>query len=612
MIRLAVAIAILAVAMCGPAAAQTWDTSGNNMLQGTSYFRQVIWILGDQTGSLGEALSIYGTISFDGNGNYSITNASVFDSNAGVQQTLTIKGTYYISASGYGYLSHPVLTSNYVYGFVARGAFIGSSTESTYNDMFISAPLASPAPTNASFKGSYTMMDFDIADGVPTDTRDSQFQLNPDGNGNLGTVSATGHIAARGSTVVTQNISNVKYFFSNGGANVNFTGSLSASNLIAGTKYLYFSADGSLVFGGSPTGWDMIVGVPTSTTTPTFYGLYYQAGVSQDESNLASGYADMSTYYGALNANAGNVLYHQRLLDGLLLPNPLDFTYTDTYSLKADNTYDDSANNHYVFGSGGAVRIGLANGPSLGLTVAIQPTFNLPSTGPFIYPTGVLNGASSALFSAGVAPGELISIYGIGLSSVTLANGLFPFTLGGVQVTVNGRPAPIFSVSPTQVSAVVPFGTTESVASIQISSNGTLSNIVTSFVNKTSPGVFTIPSGGIGSAAALHSDNSLVTSAHPAQIGETIAVYVTGLGAVTPTVSDGAPGPSDPLSSTSNTITVTIGGVTATTTFVGLAPGLVGLYQINFQVPTGVASGNALMTLSGPDFVTSQAVLPIQ
>jgi uncharacterized protein (TIGR03437 family) len=603
---------VTALFLASLAGAQTFDNSGNYLLQGTSYFRQVVWIVGDQTGTLSEAIAIYGTIMFDGLGNYTITNAAANDSSSSTLQTLTTKGSYYISSSGYGYLTHPFLSNNFVYGSASRGMFIGSSTESPYNDIFISAPLASPAPNNASFRGAYTMMDYDVADGVPTDTRVSQFQLNPDGNGNLGSVSLTGHIAGTGTKTITQNFSGLKYFFSNGGANVNFGGSLTATNLIAGTKYLYFAADGSFVFGGSPTGWDMIIGVPTSGTAPSFNGLYYQAGFFQDESTLAAGYAESSSYYGSLNANSGTLLEHEHLLN-LFNNNPFDFTYNDTFALKPDNTYDDSIGTHYVFGSGGAVRIGVGNGPYLGLNVAIQPTFNLPtSSGPSIYPFGVVNAASSAPFTAGVAPGELITIYGTNLSSVTLANGSFPTLLGGVQVTVNGRQAPIYFVSPGQVSAVIPFGTVEQVASVQVNNNGITSNVVTSFVNSTAPGVFTKPSGGIGTVAALHADNSVVSSTNPAQIGETIAIYVTGLGAVTPAVGDGVPGPSNPLSSASNTITVTIGGQAATTTFVGLAPGLVGLYQINVQVPTGLTSGNAILSVLGPDFITAQATIPIQ
>jgi uncharacterized protein (TIGR03437 family) len=80
---------------------------------------------------------------------------------------------------------------------------------------------------------------------------------------------------------------------------------------------------------------------------------------------------------------------------------------------------------------------------------------------------------------------------------------------------------------------------------------------------------------------------------------------------VSPAVADGAPGPSSaPYSLAVNPIVVYIGGVAATASYTGLAPRLVGLYQINVKVPTGVAAGDASVDVAGPDFYTTQAVLP--
>src|ERR1051326_6818147 len=296
--------------------AQTWDTTGNQLLQGTYYFRQVAWVVGDNSGTLGQAISLYGTVAFDGNGNYTM-NASAFDSggNGSVQNNIVLNGTYSIAASGNGFLSNPLVTNGFVYGLVSGGIFVASSTEDGFNDLFIAAQLASPQPGNSFFKGSYSMVGLDFPDGVPTSTRDSQFQLNPDGNGNVGSVRATGYIAGAGSGTITQNIGNVRYFFSNGAANINFGGSLTNSNLIAGTKFLYFSADGNFVFGGSPTAWDMIIGVRNNGGASNFNGLYYQAGVFQDETQLASGFADLDTFYGSLKSTGTGVLYNaQRLL----------------------------------------------------------------------------------------------------------------------------------------------------------------------------------------------------------------------------------------------------------------------------------------------------------
>ena len=110
---------------------------------------------------------------------------------------------------------------------------------------------------------------------------------------------------------------------------------------------------------------------------------------------------------------------------------------------------------------------------------------------------------------------------------------------------INGVPAPINFVSATQLSVVVPFST-QSVAQIQLFNNGAASNTVTQFVGYSSPGVFTFePVGGIGYADALDVTNgySLVTSANPAQIGDTVAVYLAGLGSVSGSTAAGSARP---------------------------------------------------------------------
>src|SRR5271163_4710147 len=80
---------LVALLLCAAASAQTWDSSGNGLLKGTYYFREVVWIVGDSSGDLTQAISFYGNISFDGNGNYTLSNSQVLDSNVGQQEPLT-------------------------------------------------------------------------------------------------------------------------------------------------------------------------------------------------------------------------------------------------------------------------------------------------------------------------------------------------------------------------------------------------------------------------------------------------------------------------------------------------------------------------------------------
>jgi uncharacterized protein (TIGR03437 family) len=596
-----------------PARAQSqpsipWDNSGNSQLNGLYNFRQVVWIVGDNAGNLSRSVALYGTINFDGNGNYTL-NATVSDSTASGLQSHNISGTYTISAGGLGYMDNPALDKGTVFGLVSQGVFVGSSTEDGINDIFVAAPAGSTPPTTSSFRGSYWVAEFNFPTAA-AQARDALFRINPDGQGNLGVINATGYIGSSG-TKISQTVNGALYDFQNGFATISYGGTPTNQTLVAGNRNLYISPDGNLIFGGSPTAADMFVGVRALSGAPTpgiFSNLYYQAGVDLDQSQ--PNVATLHSYYGALNATADSTIAHQRLLSGFE-SFAYDYTYSDPFTLQADGSYDDFLGLHYIIGAGGAIRIGFGTETLQGINIALKaPTFS--GSGVFLNPAGVVNAASSAPFTVGVSPGLFLSLYGSNLAQSTVVDGTFPTSLGGVQVMINNRPAPLHVVSPSLITAVVPFGTSETVAAIQVTSNGQTSNTVTVFATTTTPGVFTKPPGGIGYAAALHTaDFSEVTPLNPAKPGETLAVFLTGLGTVSPAVADGSPGPANPTSSAVASTAAYFDGKTANVSFAGLAPTLVGLYQMNIQVPASVRSGDRYLDIAGPDSYNSQAVIPV-
>jgi uncharacterized protein (TIGR03437 family) len=264
-----------------------------------------------------------------------------------------------------------------------------------------------------------------------------------------------------------------------------------------------------------------------------------------------------------------------------------------------------------VVGSGG-VRIGSGIGPFLGISVAL-PAPSFSGSGVYLNPAGIVNAASSAPFTAGVAPGELLTLYGSNLADGLVVAPLIPFptSLGNVQVSINGVAAPIYYVAPTQVSVVVPYGINTAIVQVQVTTDGNPSNTVTAFTNLTSAGVFSVPPGGLGGGAVLHQDGTLVSSANPAQSGETVSVFLTGLGAVSPGISDGEAGPVSTLSKTTATIAAYIGGTAGTVTYAGLAPQLAGLYQVNVTLPSGLTAGDNDLAIAGPDSYTSQVTIAV-
>src|SRR5205085_5081265 len=111
--------------------------------------------------------------------------------------------------------------------------------------------------------------------------------------------------------------------------------------------------------------------------------------------------------------------------------------------------------------------------------------------------------------------------------------------------------------------------------------------------------------------AILHADFSPVSPASPAKAGETVQIFLTGLGAVSPAVVAGTAGPTRPLSTVVNVPDVYIGGLGARVAYAGLAPGLAGLYQLNVTIPSGVSTGNATVEIATVDADNLQATIPI-
>jgi hypothetical protein len=111
-------------------------------------------------------------------------------------------------------------------------------------------------------------------------------------------------------------------------------------------------------------------------------------------------------------------------------------------------------------------------------------------------------------------------------------------------------------------------------------------------------------------AAVLNQDYSVNTPDNPASAGSYVAAYLTGLGPVQPAVATGVPAPLNVLSSTTNAVTATIGGIAAVV-FAGLAPGYAGLYQVNIQVPQ-LPSGRYLLQVSIGGIGSNTAYINIQ
>ena len=219
-----------------------------------------------------------------------------------------------------------------------------------------------------------------------------------------------------------------------------------------------------------------------------------------------------------------------------------------------------------------------------GTTTATASATTASTTGTSTSTTGGMPGAP--------VPGSLISIAGNFLLSAPVSATAFPIpdVLGGLSFQFGGTPVPLFYASSTQVTAQVPWELQgEAQTNLTASYNGQTSAPQTVYLSPYSPGIFAINGQGSGQGAILDTNYRLLDAINPAAAGTTVAqIFCTGLGPVSNQPATGAPAPSNPPALTTTTPTVTIGGVPATVQFSGLAPGTVGLYQVNVLVPQNV------------------------
>jgi uncharacterized protein (TIGR03437 family) len=211
-------------------------------------------------------------------------------------------------------------------------------------------------------------------------------------------------------------------------------------------------------------------------------------------------------------------------------------------------------------------------------------------------PPQIASVGNAADGSASVAPGGLISVYGSQMSATNLATSQIPLptALGQSCLTVNGAPIPLLFISAQQVNAQLPLNASGNVT-MSIHTPGGIGNSYNFVVESAAPAIFLSGTAGpeTGLATIFRADNGqLVTPTNPIHPGDTIVIYLTGMGPTSPSVAAGMATPMSPLSFVTQAPVLTLGGSTLNVLYAGLVPGYIsGLYQINATVPAGVPQG---------------------
>jgi uncharacterized protein (TIGR03437 family) len=188
-----------------------------------------------------------------------------------------------------------------------------------------------------------------------------------------------------------------------------------------------------------------------------------------------------------------------------------------------------------------------------------------------------------------VAPGEIVTVVGENLPP-------------NPRVNFDGQPAPILYADAHQINAVVPFEVSAPNTVVSVEGVGGFRLPVWPAV----PALFTTDFSGQDQVAALNQDLSINSNTNPAKAGAIVAVYMTGVGAMTPPIGDGQLGPlQPPFPAPVLGVSATVNNAGAPILFAGQAPGLIaGAVQVNVQIPEGTASGNAVLVVYIGNFRT--------
>lgn len=351
-----------------------------------------------------------------------------------------------------------------------------------------------------------------------------------------------------------------------------------------GRSFALSGSDGSFTFGG---GGNL---QPASCLVSTLSGVY---SINANGFSVASkSVAGLVELTGLLQFDGqGNITANLNVTSGSALS-----------TVTAGGQY--SATNNCVYAATLADSTGVSYTLAMSVATANGADFDVIGTNPLMIFSGtshasfgnpsqsVVNGAS---FRPSYAPaGAIFSIFGQNLATAQAqaSSVPLPHTLLSTSVMVNGQPAPLFYVSSNQINAQLPADIQPGLATIVVKNGNSASNAAAFTVPETGPGIFVF---GQNRAVVQNPDHRVNTETTPARVGDILVAYFTGGGPVeNKGLNTGTPAPIGLYPVAQNSF-VTLSGKAAAQTYVGLAPGFIGLYQANFKVPKVAAGDHPLV-----------------
>jgi uncharacterized protein (TIGR03437 family) len=251
-------------------------------------------------------------------------------------------------------------------------------------------------------------------------------------------------------------------------------------------------------------------------------------------------------------------------------------------------------------------------GALTGLPASVPLTLEVTEDGgPSFVPEGVVDAAA---YRPGLVPGGLASLFGRGFThhpGVTVLNGVRDYE--GLRVMVNGIEAPLLSVAGgetgDQINFQAPFELQPGNAVVEVQREARVHRLSGVLVHEVRPGIFEVDGSSGRVAAAIHADGRLLSDESPARGGDVVAVFLTGCGQPASPAPTGEPAPNPPVTLV-GVARATVGGHAALVRFAGFAPGLLGVCQVNVEIPP-ISGGRAVLQIEIGGVASNSVWLPI-
>ena len=320
----------------------------------------------------------------------------------------------------------------------------------------------------------------------------------------------------------------------------------------------------SFTVSGTKAGVEELLATPADSTYETAFARVQVAAPSQLTLRTAS------------SAAPGSVAVQLTDVNGLSYPGARIVAATTSGSVTpAIATADATGFASFQWTPGGDAVSQLKLSVEAAPTVTL--TLNAGSAVPVI--SGVVNAAS---FVAGGSPGSLATFFGVNLT--------------GATVLLNGTDVRPSYASDIQVNFYIPAETPLGANVVTVTTPSGLQASSTVTLVTAQPGIF--------SGAVVRADTRASALTTPVSAGDYIEIYCTGLG---PTKLS-----SDGLYRTTSTPVVYLGATTVTPSFSGLAPGFVGLYQVDAQIPAGLVSGTLPLVITSGTAYSNEVKIAVQ